>query len=82
MGNGFVMDSLFSAMHALVRGSDVKGVIRRSILPGNDTDTTAAVAGGLAGARYGIGGLPDGWMALLRGQEIIEAIVGRAARPS
>jgi ADP-ribosyl-[dinitrogen reductase] hydrolase len=53
-------------------------VIRRSILLGNDTDTTAAVAGGLAGVKYGGEGLPDDWMGLLRGKEMVEAILDRA----
>ena len=41
-GTGFVVDTLFSAGYALEGGTSFKGVIRRSILLGNDTDTTAA----------------------------------------
>jgi ADP-ribosyl-[dinitrogen reductase] hydrolase len=77
-GTGFVVDSLFSAKYALERGSDFKDVIRRSILLGHDTDTTAAVAGGLAGVKFGIGGLPEDWLILLRGKEMVEAILDRA----
>jgi ADP-ribosyl-[dinitrogen reductase] hydrolase len=77
-GTGFVVDTLYSARHALEAGTDFKGVIRRSILLGNDTDTTAAVAGGLAGVAYGLGGLPEDWMALLRGKEVVESILRRA----
>ncbi|MGE8578488.1 MAG: ADP-ribosylglycohydrolase family protein [Burkholderia contaminans] len=39
---------------------------------GNDTDTTAAIAGGLAGAQYGEQALPDRWVAMLRGKEMVE----------
>ena len=77
-GTGFVVDTLFSARYALENGADYKDVIRRSILLGNDTDTTAAVAGGLAGVKYGVGGLPDDWMGLLRGKEMVESILGLA----
>ena len=77
-GTGFVVDTLFSARHVLERGLDFKDVIRRAILLGNDTDTTAAVAGGLAGVRYGIKGLPEDWMGLLRGKELVQAILDRA----
>jgi len=77
-GTGFVVDTLFSARYALENGSDFKDVIRRSILLGHDTDTTAAVAGGLAGVRYGFEGLPEDWMGLLRGKEMVEAILSRA----
>lgn len=77
-GTGFVVDTLFSARYALEAGADFKGVIRRSILLGNDTDTTAAVAGGLAGVACGLEGLPEDWMGLLRGKEVVESILGRA----
>lgn len=76
-GTGFVVDTLFSARYAFEGGSGFKDVIRRSILLGNDTDTTAAVAGGLAGVAYGIERLPEDWMGLLRGKEAVEAILGR-----
>ncbi len=76
-GTGFVVDTLFSARHVLEADSGFKGVIRRSILLGHDTDTTAAVAGGLAGLRFGVEGLPEDWMALLGAKEMVEAIFGR-----
>ena len=41
---------------------------------GDDTDTVAAVAGGLAGCLYGMEGIPDGWLAGLRKAEDIEAL--------
>ena len=51
---------------------------------GSDTDTTAAVAGGLAGALWGIGGIPAEWLSAMRGHEIVEPMVVQllaAARP-
>ncbi len=77
-GTGFVVDTLLSAKLTLKQGSDYKDVIRRSILLGNDTDTTAAVAGGLAGVRCGVEALPGEWMKLLRGKTLVETILGRA----
>ena len=76
-GTGFVVDTLLSARHVLEVGVNYKDVVRRAILLGNDTDTTAAVAGGLAGIKFGMDGLPADWMALLRGKELVEAILGR-----
>ena len=38
----------------------------------NDTDTTAAVAGALAGTIYGAASIPEEWLDVLRGKEIIE----------
>ena len=40
---------------------------------GDDTDTTAAVAGALAGIVYGIEGIPAEWLDKLRGKGVIEA---------
>ena len=40
---------------------------------GDDTDTTAAVAGALAGIVYGFDGIPGGWVDVLRGKVVIEA---------
>ena len=42
---------------------------------GNDTDTTAAIAGGLAGTWYGEGALPKRWLATLRQREIAEGLL-------
>jgi ADP-ribosyl-[dinitrogen reductase] hydrolase len=48
---------------------------------GHDTDTTAAIAGGLAGLRWGLdqreGGIPSEWLSGLRGQEVAEELIGR-----
>ena len=44
---------------------------------GNDTDTTAAVAGGLAGIRWGIGGIPPAWLAAMRGRDVAGPLVDR-----
>jgi ADP-ribosylglycohydrolase len=46
-------------------------VIRRAISLGNDTDTTAAVAGGIAGLRYGLRAIPERWLHGLAGREIV-----------
>ncbi len=80
-GTGYVVDTLVSAGWALDGGGDFKDVIRRAILLGNDTDTTAAVAGGLAGLKFGLDGLPGDWLALLRGRDLVEPILAKAGRP-
>lgn len=69
-GSGYVLDTLWSARKALEEKS-FEDVLRAAILFGNDTDTTAAVAGGLAGIQYGIGGISGDWLMQLRGFELI-----------
>ena len=46
-GSGFVFDSFWSAWDAVAEASSFEDAIRRAIAHGHDTDTTAALAGGL-----------------------------------
>jgi ADP-ribosyl-[dinitrogen reductase] hydrolase len=50
-------------------------VVKAAVALGNDTDTTACVAGGIAGLRDGIGAIPSRWLKLLRGQEIVKPLL-------
>ena len=43
---------------------------------GEDADTTAAIAGQLAGARYGLSGIPQAWLDKLAWKERIEQVAG------
>ena len=75
-GTGYVLDTLWSARKAL-EGDSFEDVARTAILFGHDTDTTAAVACGLAGIRHGIDGIPVRWLAQLRGFETVEPLISR-----
>ncbi len=66
-GSGYVVDCLFSAREAL-QASTYEDVVKAAIALGHDTDTTACVAGGLAGLRHGAGAIPERWRQGLRGQ--------------
>ncbi len=79
-GSGYVVDCLHSARHALEQ-RDFASVVRAAIALGNDTDTTAAVAGGIAGIRFGAAGIPEDWRTGLRGQELLTPLLaGLTAR--
>lgn len=48
---------------------------------GHDTDTVAAVAGGLAGIYYGIGGekgIPQEWIDVIARKEWIDGMINKA----
>lgn len=60
-GSGFVPDTFWSAILALDSGRDYLSAVRNAIALGNDTDTTACVAGGLAALAWGLGSVPAGW---------------------
>lgn len=76
-GSGYVLDSLWSARHALDTASDYAGVIRAAIALGNDTDTTACIAGGLAGIRHGFAGIPQPWLGALRGRDMVQPLLAK-----
>lgn len=70
--NGWVVDGLLTAWWAITT-TDQSGpghlpaALERAVRAGSDTDTTAAIAGGLLGARWGAGAVPAQWRARLHG---------------
>jgi ADP-ribosyl-[dinitrogen reductase] hydrolase len=68
MPNGAVWPTLGQALWALRRGTSFAEVLRLVVDLGGDTDTVAAVAGGLAGAVYGMGGIPMRWSSVVHGR--------------
>ncbi|CAG9183264.1 ADP-ribosylarginine hydrolase Tri1 [Cupriavidus pinatubonensis] len=73
-GTGYVVDTVHSVRWAL-QEETFEGVIKTAILFGHDTDTTAAVAGGLAGIREGVAGVPVRWLEQLRGFDLVEPLL-------
>lgn len=74
-GRGGALNAFWSAWTAFEGATSYRETIERAIRYGNDTDTTAAIAGGLAGIRWGIDGIPADWLAGMRGREIVEPLV-------
>ena len=75
-GSGYVVDTLWS-VHFAMEADNYRDVIRNAILLGDDTDTTAAIAGGLAGLKYGYDGLPKDWLSALKGKEQVASVLNR-----
>ena len=73
-GSGYVVDCLNSARYALQQQS-YQDVIKSSIALGRDTDTTACVAGGIAGLYFGYHAIPQPWLNQLRGKELVEPLL-------
>ncbi|MBZ4415965.1 ADP-ribosylglycohydrolase family protein [Myxococcus sp. RHSTA-1-4] len=76
-GSGYVVDCLRSARHCVEAGRDFEGVVKAAVRLGRDTDTTAAVAGGIAGLMYGVQGIPARWRSALRGQELLKPLLDK-----
>ena len=76
---GYVVDTLEAALWCLLTTESYRECVLKAVNLGGDTDTVAAVAGGLAGALYGIEGIPEEWLNTLIKREYIEEICERAA---
>lgn len=76
-GTGYVLDTLWSAKYAVEGTTSFEGCVRRAIRLGQDTDTTAAVAGGIAGLLYGGEAIPDRWTEALRGRSLVEPLLAK-----
>ena len=72
---GYVMETLQAALWCLVKTDNYKACVLKAVNLGMDTDTTAAVAGGLAGILYGYDGIPAEWMEKLQRKDMIENIL-------
>ncbi|WP_414514429.1 ADP-ribosylglycohydrolase family protein [Nostoc sp. PCC 9305] len=69
---GYVIDTLESSLWCLLNSSSYSEAVLKAVNLGGDTDTTAAVTGGLAGIYYGVENIPKQWMnQIARRQDII-----------
>jgi len=78
-GSGYVVDSLHSARLAC-QATSYEKVIQAAVALGNDTDTTACIAGGIAGIRHGKANIPAHWIDGLRGKELLIPLLERIRR--
>jgi ADP-ribosyl-[dinitrogen reductase] hydrolase len=63
---GYVLDTLETALWALLHTSDFEAALLTVVNRGADADTVGAVTGALAGARYGLSGIPVRWTERLK----------------
>lgn len=72
--SGFVADTLTAALWCLLNTDNYRDCVLKAVNLGEDTDTTAAVAGGLAGLVYGCGekGIPIEWINQLQALDMIQ----------
>lgn len=75
LGSGYVVSTLRSAKAAVESTDTYEACVRQAIAFGHDTDTTAAVAGGIAGLLYGVEGIPERWRTALRGRELYQPLL-------
>jgi ADP-ribosylglycohydrolase len=76
--SGYVVDTLEAALWCVMTTTDYKSCVLKAVNLGEDTDTVAAVAGGLAGILYGYENIPQEWRETLIKRDYIEELCKNA----
>lgn len=71
------MDTLEAAIWCILNTKNYRECVLMSVNLGKDTDTVAAVAGGLAGLYYGYDDIPKEWLQIIAKREYVESLCKR-----
>lgn len=71
-GSGYVVASFEAALWCLLNTESYRECVLKAVNLGDDTDTTAAIAGGLAGLYYGYEAIPEEWRNAIVRRECVE----------
>lgn len=63
--SGYVIDTVEAAVWCLITTENYKECMLKAVNLGDDTDTVAAIAGGLAGLFYGYEAIPEEWLEVI-----------------
>jgi len=74
---GYVIYTLEASIWCILTTSNYKEAVLKAVNLGGDTDTTAAVAGGLAGLIYGLESIPKDWLEVLARKTDLEELAQR-----
>lgn len=74
---GYVVSTLEAAFWCFLNTDSYADCVLKAINLGGDTDTTAAVAGSIAGAYYGMDGIPAEWLECIARREWIAELIDR-----
>lgn len=74
VGSGYVVKTLEAALWAFYHTNDFESGALKAVNLGDDADTVGAVYGQIAGAYYGMSGIPEHWRAKLYDGERIESL--------
>ena len=78
--SGYIVDTLEAAVWCLLNSGDYSECVLKAVNLGEDTDTVAAVAGGMAGALWGYSAIPSKWLNKLARRDYIEELCIKACR--
>lgn len=71
----FVSEARSNALWCFLNTSSYADCVLTAVNLGDDTDTTAAVAGAIAGVYYGFEAIPPKWVGQLRGKAVIDQCI-------
>ena len=77
--NGYVLHTLEASIWCLFNTHNYKDAVLKAVNLGEDTDTTSAVVGGLAGLLYGFETIPQAWINKLAKSNEISHLATRLA---
>lgn len=72
--DGYVLHTLEAALWCLLHTGSYRDCVLTAVNLGADTDTVAAIAGGLAGISYGEESIPQAWLDVIPKLETIRAL--------
>ena len=75
--SGYVLDTLEASIWCLLTSDNYKDAVLKAVNLGEDTDTTGAVTGALAGLLYGVTSIPLEWITQLARSNDIEDLAER-----
>jgi ADP-ribosylglycohydrolase len=81
-GTGYVVASLEAALWAFAKSTSFEHGALLAVNLGDDADTTGAVYGQLAGAYYGVEGIPERWRSKLAHLDTLEDFAARLLKSS
>lgn len=71
---GYVVDTLEAVIWAFLNSKTYKETVLRAVNLGGDTDTIAAIAGGIVGIYYGFNGVTEKWIQNISRKEQIASL--------
>ena len=75
--SGYVIHTLEASIWCLLTSKSYQEAVLKAVNLGDDTDTTAAVTGGLAGLYYGFNSIPKEWMSPIARKNDIDDLIKR-----
>jgi ADP-ribosyl-[dinitrogen reductase] hydrolase len=78
--SGYVMSTLKASMHCFLTTENYQDATLMAVNLGDDSDTTAAVTGGLAGLYYGYEAIPEKWRNEIKRSNDIKDLCDRLSK--